>query len=849
VIQRTTLAFLAAAATAVPVAARPNLRQPSAGLDADFDGKSFRVGGRRVLLLSGAVHYYRVPPEEWRERLLQTRLAGFNMVETPVPWNLHQPAKETFRFDGAADLARFLDLCHETKLLALVRIGPYVNAAVTNGGLPAWLGDDPRLLVRSSSARFIDAVSNYWEKLLPVVAARQVPRGPVAMVQIEDHYRGEDRSYLPRLYEKAVNHGVRVPTVLSELNACTSFGRFRVPDDAFFATTEFLPAGPLRWGEPYRAFRDLDAVVLEGLARGIDGYNHSMWAAGTNIILPPASSFPTRFEASTCGVLEDGGISPVFADVKKVNLFARTFERVLTEATTVGTHPLLEQARGAGLVAYGRSDGKTSLLFFKRRYGKAHFSLRDEVTGQSPRLLLDDVRLRHVVVNFPVTPRTTLALATAQVLTVQTVAGRRMFVVYVPKGSEALMVFRTAREPVVRVGATGLTWEKAKKQLLLKWRCAEKGARADFIFEADAPVHVVALEEKLVARAWVLGDAGILLGAPGIGEWTSEARVAVELRFPSRRGTYALSFYPNGAQQSVGKVRAMSDIAYDQKAGRIDFKLQFDTTRPTPVLLRRWEMADAAGPAAPDFNDAGWADTLRPEPLGESNYGWYRCRFRSSRAVRRTLRFENVADAVTVYLNGHYVGQSATKRLMDGPRGFAHPASFELSVEAGENVLAVLAKNWGRYRNTASYRVPLRKTTAWGIVGNALLDGRPAGRWRRREGMSPKTAPLAWGPAKEHKSPVRWYRAVFQRRRHPARVVPRVFLRGLGHGAIWLNGRYLGLYQQKGYDAGHGYHVPPTWLRQENELIVLEESGRQPEEAEVRFDPRASVVPVRVEFR
>ena len=42
------------------------------------------------------MHYFRIPPEYWRDRLLKLKAAGLNTVETYVPWNLHEPQQGTF---------------------------------------------------------------------------------------------------------------------------------------------------------------------------------------------------------------------------------------------------------------------------------------------------------------------------------------------------------------------------------------------------------------------------------------------------------------------------------------------------------------------------------------------------------------------------------------------------------------------------------------------------------------------------------------------------------------------------------------------------------------------------------
>ena len=45
------------------------------GLEFSLHGKPFRI-------LSGAIHYFRVVPEYWKDRLLKLKAMGLNTVET-----------------------------------------------------------------------------------------------------------------------------------------------------------------------------------------------------------------------------------------------------------------------------------------------------------------------------------------------------------------------------------------------------------------------------------------------------------------------------------------------------------------------------------------------------------------------------------------------------------------------------------------------------------------------------------------------------------------------------------------------------------------------------------------------
>jgi beta-galactosidase len=177
--------------------------------ESDFllDGEPFRV-------LAGALHYFRVHPDLWADRIRKARQMGLNTIETYVPWNEHSPQRGVFDTADGLDLARFLDLVAAEGLLAIVRPGPYICAEWDNGGLPAWLFSDPEVGVRRNEPRYMAAIAEYFDALLPIVAERQIDRGgPVVLVQIENEYGayGDDKDYLRALVELTRAGGITVP--------------------------------------------------------------------------------------------------------------------------------------------------------------------------------------------------------------------------------------------------------------------------------------------------------------------------------------------------------------------------------------------------------------------------------------------------------------------------------------------------------------------------------------------------------------------------------------------------------------------------------------------------------------
>ena len=195
--------------------------------DYDFllDGEPFRV-------LSGALHYFRVHPGHWADRIRKARQMGLNTIETYVAWNAHAPRAADFVLAGGLDLGRFLDLVAAEGMFAIVRPGPYICAEWTNGGLPAWLRRAGVTSIRGNDPAFMAAVGHYLEQLAPVVVPRQVDRGgPVILMQIENEYGayGADKEYLHGLVALYRGHGITVPLTTVDQPTDDMLGNGSVP--------------------------------------------------------------------------------------------------------------------------------------------------------------------------------------------------------------------------------------------------------------------------------------------------------------------------------------------------------------------------------------------------------------------------------------------------------------------------------------------------------------------------------------------------------------------------------------------------------------------------------------------
>lgn len=171
--------------------------------------EGLEIDGRVVPLLAGSVHYWRLDPKDWRACLLATQSLGLPIIDTYVPWGVHEIAPGVLELgdnDPRRDLAAFLRLVHELGLYAIVRPGPHINAELTYFGIPERVVWDPACQARSAQGNpvvlpmlpqafpvpsyasevFLDETARYFRALSPTLAPLLYPDGPVVMLQVDN---------------------------------------------------------------------------------------------------------------------------------------------------------------------------------------------------------------------------------------------------------------------------------------------------------------------------------------------------------------------------------------------------------------------------------------------------------------------------------------------------------------------------------------------------------------------------------------------------------------------------------------------------------------------------------------
>ncbi|MGN0797853.1 MAG: beta-galactosidase [Christensenellales bacterium] len=317
----------------------------------EIQGNDFLLDGKKYNVYSGAMHYFRIPHEYWEDRLTKLKLAGFNTVETYVCWNLHEPKKGEFCFEGDLDIAEYIAIAGKLGLNVIVRPGPYICAEWEAGGFPAWLFKDKNIDLRCFCPEYLAHVKDFYTKLMSILVPLQCTKGGnIIAMQIENEYGsfGNDKRYLAYMRDMMQELGVEVLTFTSDGDWCnmlssgTLEGTFktlnfgsnvsgrmkaldRYPGNGPKMCMEFWCGWFDHWGEKHHT-RSHKSIIKElGTFFDIDAsFNFYMFHGGTNFGFNAGANHfstyqPTVTSYDYCALLNEyGDYTPAYHAVREL---------------------------------------------------------------------------------------------------------------------------------------------------------------------------------------------------------------------------------------------------------------------------------------------------------------------------------------------------------------------------------------------------------------------------------------------------------------------------------------------------------------------------------------------------
>jgi hypothetical protein len=355
-----------------------------------YDGSCLTVEGEDIFVYSAAFHYFRCPQELWRKRFQKIKEAGFNTVETYVPWNWHEKdmpknVNDNSKFDFR-DLKAWLKMAHdEFGFYTIVRPGPFICAEWAGGGHPRWLSKycpikyETSFWLRSDHPEYIKWSQHWYKAACQVFEPEQIinkPKGKkgILMVQLENEYYYFDMPsenkvrYLKALYQTTRNSGIKVPLFtcvtpevrgskdleISQLfdmdnqyvwwniqEAKTRIEKLKMEQTnapafvcelqgGWFSTI----GGKLSEDDSYLDGRHARGMALMAMAGGATGLNFYMYFGGTHFDGWGARRMTTTYDYGA-PLKENGGVGEKYQATKEIGAFIQKFGKKLTRSLSV----------------------------------------------------------------------------------------------------------------------------------------------------------------------------------------------------------------------------------------------------------------------------------------------------------------------------------------------------------------------------------------------------------------------------------------------------------------------------------------------------------------------------------
>lgn len=486
----------AATAQAAPDPPAAAQGQGSPARTVSYDRYSLMIDGRRVPIVAGEFHYYRLPSRDlWRDVLEKYRAEGFNAISVYFHWGYHSPKPGVYDFTGVRDIDRLLRLADQLGLYVIARPGPYINAETTGGGFPAWLKNVPGR-ARSSAPGYTAAYREWLAQVDRHIARHQITRGgSVILYNAENEYAaGTDAAYMADIQRQARADGIDVPITTNNPswfsgwasgegavqipglddypqsfdcpNAGTTWGPWgegvtrRLRDDAPVFAAEYQ-AGSIDWYDAgYDKCRELTGVPFMKyfyknnlIKSGATMFGYYMGFGGTNWgRLAQPNDVVTSYDYGAA-ITENRQLTTKYDEFKRQNLMLRTVAP-LTRTDEVTGPPV----DNAALTTAARADPVTGTEFVLVRHTDRAATTDDSGTldwtvpdGRYSVPVRVDGRDAKVLIGGYDLGGQRLAVTSSELMTHVAAGGRDVALLYGREGEAGRTVLRYGSAPAVRV--------------------------------------------------------------------------------------------------------------------------------------------------------------------------------------------------------------------------------------------------------------------------------------------------------------------------------------------------------------------------------------------------------------
>jgi len=821
-----------------------------------YDHQSFLIESKQTFLVSGTMHYFRIPKELWRDRFEKARQFGLNCIETYVAWNVHESVEGSFNFEGDNDLEQFITLAKEFGLYVICRPGPYICAEWDFGGFPSWLLQKKGTVPRRCNAVYLKYVRRWFDVLLPRLRSHLITAGgPIIMMQVENELAnitledGEGKSYMNELVKMFVDNSIDVPYISCEggldgglecINAhdpAERFGEYRskYPNHPLFST-EFWPSWYSTWNhakpEHERTPLQVEYATWKILSRGGAGYNYYMWHGGTNfgyrsMYLQTTSYF------NDAPLNESGLFNECGRLTRRIARFAAAMGEAL--AASVNDERFCEDNKPSMwdnidpmLVLNCRSSADGEIVFVENPSTESRSAsiryLDQEISvplraGECVPIIRKLQLWDGLAIDF--LSATLFARQTYETSTIVLFHGDPGQCVRLGLQMNELYSYQADPAYVQTAFNSGI--------LVADFRIGSTPLQLQLTAENGHSWTFIGISTSLSDRTWLLEDR-IVLGTELIGYDGTEYNWGIN------EGETTWTIDKNGTREVV---------------------LTGKDTQDSLPILSNWTWANAYPEAQVNFNDSTWIKMRNPEEMTlldcHYGYGWYRTEIQSVSSRKATLFFAGYADRLLLFVNGRCIGvapHTAEDRTQ-------HPSwSITVDLIEGTNTIAILADNLGKIKGDWQLGMKSMDHEAKGIFAPVFIDWNkrePVCDWKFRGSLiiesevlahpeldSEKLEALSWHDntnTSVSSQPGTVYSCTFN---VPQSQLKRpsfwkIQLAGMTKGVVWLNGRSLGRYWTSN---GHlEYVIPYPWLTENNRLVLFEELEGDISQVQLVMDP------------